>query len=82
MIKADHVAVVVHLGTMIGGHYIAYTLVDPERMFEDGKRVVEAMRDLDLRENGGGGVQNGQGGGEMPSVGDGAGKRVWCYCSE
>ncbi|WRT67214.1 uncharacterized protein IL334_004180 [Kwoniella shivajii] len=28
-------AVVVHLGTMIGGHYIAYCLVDPERMFGD-----------------------------------------------
>nr|XP_018263762.1 uncharacterized protein I303_03635 [Kwoniella dejecticola CBS 10117]OBR85920.1 hypothetical protein I303_03635 [Kwoniella dejecticola CBS 10117] len=26
-------ALVVHLGTMIGGHYIAYCLVDPEKMF-------------------------------------------------
>lgn len=26
-------AVVVHLGTMVAGHYIAYVLVDPERMF-------------------------------------------------
>ncbi|OCF36581.1 hypothetical protein I316_01832 [Kwoniella heveanensis BCC8398] len=26
-------AVVVHLGTMIGGHYISYCLVDPEKMF-------------------------------------------------
>jgi ubiquitin carboxyl-terminal hydrolase 16/45 len=63
---------------MIGGHYIAYTLVDPERMFEDGKKVVEAMRDLDM--NGGG--HDGQNG-EMPSVGnDSERKRVWCYCSE
>ncbi|WVF72229.1 hypothetical protein IAT40_007041 [Kwoniella sp. CBS 6097] len=26
-------AVVVHLGTMIGGHYISYCLVDPQKMF-------------------------------------------------
>ncbi|WVR05167.1 hypothetical protein IAU60_002179 [Kwoniella sp. DSM 27419] len=31
-------AVVVHLGTMIGGHYIAYCLVDPEKMFGNKAR--------------------------------------------
>lgn len=34
-------AIVVHLGTMIGGHYVAYTLVDPDKMFREG--VVEAL---------------------------------------
>lgn len=65
---------------MIGGHYIAYTLVDPKRMFEDGKKVIDAVRSLDLNNNGDRDV----GAEEMPNLGDGAGegKRVWCYCSE
>ena len=41
-------AIVVHLGTMIGGHYVAYTLVDPDRMFQEGTEVVERLRALDL----------------------------------
>lgn len=58
---------------MIGGHYIAYTLVDPEKMFEEGQKVVDAMRDMRISGNEK----------ELPRSGDGeAGKRVWCYCSE
>jgi ubiquitin carboxyl-terminal hydrolase 16/45 len=41
-------AIVVHLGTMIGGHYVAYTLVDPDRMFQEGEAVVEAVRNLNI----------------------------------
>ena len=70
---------VVHLGTMIGGHYIAYTLVDPERMFQDARQVVDAMKDLNVNGNGDQVTE-----GAMPSVGSetSGGKRVWCYCSE
>lgn len=58
---------------MIGGHYIAYCLVDPEKMF--GDRPLET--DLDKAQ-----------GKEMndckPQPIDGAKKdrRVWCFCSE
>ncbi|KAL1406772.1 hypothetical protein Q8F55_006177 [Vanrija albida] len=68
-------AVVVHLGTMVGGHYIAYVLVDPERMFADPRQpdqvsditaAAERLSDLKL--------------------GDakirGRDRRVWCYCSD
>lgn len=47
-------AIVVHLGTMIGGHYVAYVLVDPNRMFGDaatpsGKRVWCYCSDTTIR---------------------------------
>lgn len=74
--ETDKVAVVVHLGTMIGGHYIAYTLVDPEKMFEEGKQVLDAVKNLDLNDG------HGADGEDVPSMGNGGGKRVWCYCSE
>lgn len=64
---------------MIGGHYIAYTLVDPEKMFDQGKQVLDAVKNLDL--NGDGVDGDGQQG-DIPSLGNGGGKRVWCYCSE
>lgn len=65
-------AVVVHLGTMIGGHYIAYVLVDPERLFtppgaEAG--IAEHMEQMSLDE----------GEGKREKVKD---RRVWCYCSD
>ncbi len=77
------------MGTMVGGHYVAYTLVDPERMFEDGEKVVQAVKEMSLDgervQEAGTGVD---GSGEtvpvaMPSSeAQGGRKRVWCYCSE
>lgn len=61
---------------MIGGHYIAYCLVDPEKMFGD-KPI-----NTDLE------VENGEGKVNLqdckPEPIDGAQKdrRVWCFCSE
>jgi ubiquitin carboxyl-terminal hydrolase 16/45 len=43
-------AVVVHLGTMLGGHYVAYVLVDPERLFAPPGDPVELMERLALDE--------------------------------
>lgn len=61
-------AVVVHLGTMIGGHYIAYVLVDPERLFAPyGGDPVELMERLALDES------------ERSENPD---RRVWCYTSD
>jgi ubiquitin carboxyl-terminal hydrolase 16/45 len=68
-------AVVVHLGTMVGGHYIAYCLVDPEKMFGD-----EPMpTDLDVEKDGINNIEE-----SRPEPIDGAKKdrRVWCFCSE
>ena len=67
--STDETAVVVHLGTMIGGHYIAYCLVDPEKMFGessemDGLADSVAAMGLD---------------GRSRSKED---RRIWCYCSE
>ncbi|BEJ14298.1 hypothetical protein CspHIS471_0400650 [Cutaneotrichosporon sp. HIS471] len=41
-------AVVVHLGTMLGGHYVAYVLVDPERLFTRPGDPPELMDRLTL----------------------------------
>ncbi|WOO84323.1 putative ubiquitin carboxyl-terminal hydrolase 7 [Vanrija pseudolonga] len=68
-------AIVVHMGTMVGGHYIAYVLVDPERMFADPRHpdkvsdiTAAADRLSDMK------------------LGDakirGRDRRVWCYCSD
>jgi len=66
---ADGPAVVVHLGTMIGGHYIAYCLVDPEKMFG-------AMpTDLDVEKK----MENIE---ECRPDPSGKDRRVWCFCSE
>ena len=64
-------AVVVHLGTMIGGHYIAYCLVDPEKMF--------GAMPTDLEKEAGGEVEECR-----PEKIDGTkpDRRVWCFCSE
>jgi ubiquitin carboxyl-terminal hydrolase 16/45 len=75
----DFTALVVHLGTMIGGHYIAYTLVDPEKMFIQAKDMVNAMADMNLK----GGATDAA----LPKVSEGGSqgqkdRRVWCYCSE
>jgi len=61
------IAVVIHLGTMIGGHYVAYCLVDPERMF--GGVPAEEMAGLSVNDDVGGKK-------------DKKDKRVWCFCSE
>jgi len=61
-------AVVIHLGTMVGGHYIAYCLVDPEKMF--GPKVAdpaETFASLSLDDS--------------PNA-DKEDKRVWCFCSD
>ncbi|KAK4683803.1 hypothetical protein P7C73_g6422, partial [Tremellales sp. Uapishka_1] len=59
--------VVVHLGTMLGGHYVAYCLVDPLKMFQltspDG-----AMAGLSIA--------------DRPRKEKEKDRRVWCYCSE
>ena len=71
-------AVVVHLGTMLMGHYIAYCLVDPEKMFEP--RTDSSDRsEADATVNGAAEKLAGL------HTADGAAKkdrRVWCYCSE
>lgn len=64
------IAIVVHLGTMIGGHYVAYTLVDPENMFEDAAQVTEAIKEMQIDDRT-----------PIPSNRSDR-KRVWCYCSE
>jgi ubiquitin carboxyl-terminal hydrolase 16/45 len=55
-------ALVVHLGSMVGGHYIAYVLVDPGKMFGDpsaiqveSEQVTENMSNLALDQSAGGG---------------------------
>ena len=63
-------AVVVHLGTMIGGHYIAYCLVDPGKMFEDATMTTDGMTGLSLN------------GGYNAETAPKKDRRVWCYCSE
>lgn len=59
---------------MIGGHYVAYVLVDPGKMFEQGQEVVDAIKDLSLD----------RGSLNVPSyASDGVqDNRVWCFCSE
>ena len=64
-------AVVVHLGTMIGGHYIAYCLVDPDKMFIDPAVPVDGLASLSI-----------DGGSHPTKSPPGKDKRVWCYCSE
>lgn len=75
-------AVVVHKGTMVGGHYVAYVLVDPEKVFyaagewpsEGGSgtgAVEHAIATLSL---------NGDAGGEGKDKEKD--RRMWCYCSE
>lgn len=46
-------AVVVHLGTMVGGHYIAYVLVDPQRLFTPPGAPVDLMGALNLDDRAG-----------------------------
>lgn len=62
-------AIVVHMGSMVGGHYIAYVLVDPERVFlAHGENVdVSGLSNLSLS--------------DRPEKGQ-ADRRVWCYCSD
>ncbi|KLT43665.1 hypothetical protein CC85DRAFT_284380 [Cutaneotrichosporon oleaginosum] len=51
---------------MVGGHYIAYVLVDPERLFmPPGENHAELMERLTLDEG--------------PNKPD---RRVWCYASD
>nr|XP_019042311.1 hypothetical protein I302_08913 [Kwoniella bestiolae CBS 10118]OCF21241.1 hypothetical protein I302_08913 [Kwoniella bestiolae CBS 10118] len=75
-------AVVVHLGTMIGGHYIAYCLIDPEQMFgpsaegEGAENKTPVVEPTDQRS-----IKSQQSG----AAGSGKNKkdrRVWCFCSE
>jgi hypothetical protein len=71
--QADISAVVVHLGTMIGGHYIAYCLVDPEKMFGDAPMPTDLEVD--------GRTENIEECRPEP-VGEKKDRRVWCFCSE
>lgn len=67
-------AVVVHLGTMIGGHYIAYCLVDPEKVFGDKPMPT------DLEVDGGGKYEDCE---PKPlNEAEQQHRRVWCFCSE
>lgn len=66
-------ALVVHLGTMFGGHYIAYCLVDPEKMF--GDRPLE----IDLEREKGRDIRDCK---PEPIAGAQKDRRVWCFCSE
>jgi len=71
--SAELTAVVVHLGTMIGGHYIAYCLVDPEKMFGDAPMPT----DLEVEKK----TENIEECRPEP-VGEKKDRRVWCFCSE
>lgn len=57
------------MGSMVGGHYIAYVLVDPERVFlAHGEQVdVSGLSALSLS--------------DRPEKGQ-EDRRVWCYCSD
>ncbi|KAK6902972.1 hypothetical protein I203_108233 [Kwoniella mangroviensis CBS 8507] len=71
-------AVVVHLGTMIGGHYIAYCLIDPEQMFgnaAEGENKTPTIEPLDQRSNSS--IKSRQSGKEQKTD-----RRVWCFCSD
>ncbi|RXK38581.1 hypothetical protein M231_04087 [Tremella mesenterica] len=65
-------AVVVHLGTMIGGHYIAYCLVDPDKMFssKSDEPPIDDLNSLSVSST----PQNGSIIKED--------NRIWCYCSD
>ena len=63
----DLSAVVVHLGTMVGGHYIAYCLVEPEKLFADRAGQIETISDRQMYGD---------------SASHKKDRRVWCYCSE
>ena len=75
---SDMAAVVVHLGTIDGGHYIAYCLIDPEKMFErpptplasttDLHSTVESLKVMSIYSE--------------PQRQTGPDRRVWCFCSE
>ncbi|WWC69375.1 uncharacterized protein I206_103314 [Kwoniella pini CBS 10737] len=88
-------ALVVHLGTMIGGHYIAYCLVDPEKMFglnkdnEENKTPTIEPRDSKSPGIGNSNAslksqQSGLSG--MSGIENNKNikedKRVWCFCSD
>jgi ubiquitin carboxyl-terminal hydrolase 16/45 len=68
-------AVVVHLGTMVGGHYIAYCLVDPEKMFGDEP----IPTDLNVERDGVDKLSESR---PEPVEGSKRDRRVWCFCSE
>jgi ubiquitin carboxyl-terminal hydrolase 16/45 len=52
---------------MIGGHYIAYCLVDPEKMF--GTTPAEEDASPEMRN-------------ARPNEHSKKDRRVWCFCSE
>lgn len=71
---------VVHLGSMVGGHYIAYVLVDPEVMFNQRGEpsgvvgeITNGMSDVAVEDHIKESTPH-----EMPKKD----RRVWCYCSE
>jgi ubiquitin carboxyl-terminal hydrolase 16/45 len=72
-------AVVVHLGTMIGGHYIAYCLVDPERMFQNPADETNGVENLSLNGKPSFPATQTASTGSISKRKD---RRVWCYCSE
>lgn len=74
------VALVVHLGSMVGGHYIAYVLVDPEVMFNQRgepsgteHEITNGMSNLSVEEQ----LEE-----STPHAMPKKDRRVWCYCSE
>lgn len=69
VIPTDTAAIVVHMGSMVGGHYISYVLVDPERVFlAHGEQVdTSGLSALSLS--------------DRPEKGT-ADRRIWCYCSD
>lgn len=56
---------------MVGGHYVAYCLVDPGKVFGDRTEEVnveDGMKELAIGEHGAKGRKQD--------------RRVWCFCSE
>ncbi|WVN86745.1 uncharacterized protein L203_101917 [Cryptococcus depauperatus CBS 7841] len=72
--------VVVHIGDMISGHYVAYVLVDPDVMFSKGESInqKEDGEALDMVESNKYGAQDtkAEKGQEKED------RRVWVYCSD
>ena len=92
-----NIALVEHLGTMVGGHYVAYVLVDPEKMF-DGNTPVQANKSVATDGMSALSLDNANGTRHaetstsspndsktsLPTSNTSAkrDRRVWCFCSE
>ncbi|TYJ56658.1 hypothetical protein B9479_002588 [Cryptococcus floricola] len=67
-------AVVVHIGDMVSGHYIAYVLVDPEVMF--GKEASKTVEGEDEQ------AEEPATPRTLPQDRKGVDRRVWAFCSD